>query len=467
MEYAIAGGVTLIFVLIYIFTRPKKRERFSRALKEEEFSEAARELARSLPPPKDGGGDIAEGKDARAVKKALSLSGRQWADEGLARLFLILKDRKDDVKVLLKEDLSSLQDLPSVGGRPRAVILAETVLENSRYIFCEDRVDIATEAFNAARTLTFSETANMKKAFEHVLIRKLSFLCARLGEICRLKRFAERAAKHPRMYSGKAKRLKSVIFSRFAAGELGYDTGKFEERYLALTDELAFYLNNVFDALDNVAIFDFSAYYEPCGILARFDPYVSASPKARENFAEKLCALSTRENLDEYAYAVRLENFGEYGKLPPFAVKRLKVAGGTLVLAHFSDDLLLLARALSSPVMMEFLFGEGSGKKGKSILKIAKIKSSFMPKRRAEEESCGIKIRGDTLFPPILPREAERTECVIVHNGVRHLVRAERSLEPWVRVNGTLMTGVPAVTLGQIPLDVTFGVADNASESAF
>ena len=109
MEYAIAGGVTLIFVLIYIFTRPKKRERFSRALKEEEFSEAAWELARSLPPPKDGGGDIAEGKDARAVKKALSLSGRQWADEGLARLFLILKDRKDDVKVLLKEDLSSLQ----------------------------------------------------------------------------------------------------------------------------------------------------------------------------------------------------------------------------------------------------------------------------------------------------------------------------------------------------------------------
>ena len=106
MEYAIAGGVTLIFILIYIFTRPKKRERFSRALKEEECAGAARELARSLPPPKDGGGDIAVGKDARAVKKALSLSGRQWADEGLARLFLILKDRKDDVKVLLKEDLS-------------------------------------------------------------------------------------------------------------------------------------------------------------------------------------------------------------------------------------------------------------------------------------------------------------------------------------------------------------------------
>ena len=51
--------------------------------------------------------------------------------------------------------------------------------------------------------------------------------------------------------------------------------------------------------------------------------------------------------------------------------------------------------------------------------------------------------------------ETESADFVLVHRGVKHRVHIERGDE-CVFVNGTKMTGVPSVTLGERPLDIRF-----------
>ena len=174
MEYAIAGGVTAVFILLYLITRPRERDSFTSAMNEEDYIAYARETARSLDAPSDGGNRINAAPYKRKVGKALRRAEKECGDAELKRLYMILSDRKDDIKRLINKDFSVLQDLPSVNGKARCVLVAETVLERSRYIFCADRVEIAAEAFNAARTLTFSEIETMRTAFEFVLFRKLA-----------------------------------------------------------------------------------------------------------------------------------------------------------------------------------------------------------------------------------------------------------------------------------------------------
>lgn len=458
MEYAIAGGVTALFIIIYLVTRPKPRERFTAALNEQAFAAYAKERAESLCAPANGGKEPDTAPMKKKVKRALALCDKECDDEGLLRLLLILKERKEDLAALAKEDFSRIADLPYANGKARAVTLAETVLCPSRYIFVADRAETAFAAFNAVRTLTFTETENMREAFRLVLLEKLSFICGRIAETERMMRAARRVARHPRLarFSRAPKIMKGSIFSYFCAGELGYDTEKFAERYLALTDETAFLLSNVIDSLDNTDIFDFSEYYEPVNILAHYDAYVSASPETRAAFMRKLGELSGAENLDEYAYALRLEGYGGYGKLPPLTVRRVSAGKGSAVLAHFDGDLVMLARALSSKEMMEMLFGQS--RKGGSILKNQKIKNSFMPKTKVVLADFGLTVEGDTLTAaPSLPDKIVSAECVVSHKGVDHRVRIVRG-EPGLVVNGTEMSGVPFVTLGDIPSEIIFTV---------
>lgn len=464
MEYAIAGGVTALFVIIYLLTRPAMRERFTAALKEEELAARARECAENLGMPSDGGKEPYTAAMKRAVMRALSHSARAADDGALEHLRSILRERKEDLEKLAKEDFSALGDLPYAKGEARAVTLARLVLENSRYIFCADRAETVIGAFNAVHTLTFSEIEQMEKAFRFVLFEKLAFLCARITKTEKVMRAAGHAAKHPRLATlfKTYKAMRGVIFSRFCAEELGYDITKFRDGYLALADETAFYLSNVIDAVDNIEIFDFSSYYAPVSVLREFDAYVSATPDTRAAFMKKLGELSGAENLDEYAYALRLRDYGGYGMLPPLRTLRFTAGKGSVVSATAKGDLTLLARALSSPEMMQLFFG---GKK-KSIIKKAKIKSSFMPKTRNVLADFGVRVDGDSLSVcRALPEGIVSVRCAIEHSGTVHEVEIVRGAPP-LTVNGTVMSGVPAVTLGDIPLHIVAG-ADTGVDKGF
>lgn len=172
-----AGGVTAIFIIIFLLTLKKEREEFSSVCDEKEFAALAEELARSLPAPTDGGKEIRFAPYKRKIKRALRRTDAECSDTELRRLFLTVADRKEELKKLTKTDFSVLQDLPAVNGTPRCVIIAEATLSHSRYIFCEDRTAKMLEAFNAARTLTFKEIDAMETAFRFALCKNWRF-CA-------------------------------------------------------------------------------------------------------------------------------------------------------------------------------------------------------------------------------------------------------------------------------------------------
>ena len=48
MEYAIAGGVTAVFILLYLITRPRERDSFTSAMNEEDYIAYARETAEAV-----------------------------------------------------------------------------------------------------------------------------------------------------------------------------------------------------------------------------------------------------------------------------------------------------------------------------------------------------------------------------------------------------------------------------------
>lgn len=459
MEYAIAAGVTAVFIALYVVLRPRPREAFDATLKENELVSAAKEFAASLPPPSDGGGNAPAQPYARYVKRALRAKS---PDPLISRIFEMLGEKREELKKLASEDFAPLQDLPCVNGKVRCVCVAETVLGHSKYIFCRERAEGVIKAFNEVRALTFAETDAMEKAFRYVLLKKLGFLCKNACLAERLRARALLTASHPRLFSYAAARfMKSTLFCRFCAEEMGYGTKNFQRKSDAVLDRIAEYVSNVLDSLENVAVFDFSEFYAPAEILKHFETYASATPEERAAFAKKLGELGERENLDEYAYAVRLENYGEFGTLPPFKVARTPLGKGSIVIAKFDADLLMLARALSSPVFMQMLFGEGEGK---CILKKSKIKNSYLPKNRTFGAEIALSSDGGVLtLPRELPENVESAEFVLTADGVRHRVRIERG-EPGLSVNGTVMKGVPAVKLGDIPLFVEVKVPPRGVE---
>lgn len=81
-----------------------------------------------------------------------------------------------------------------------------------------------------------------------------------------------------------------------------------------------------------------------------------------------------------------------------------------------------------------------------------------MPKNKVVLADFGLTVEGDTLTAaPSLPDKIVSAECVVSHKGVDHRVRIVRG-EPGLVVNGTEMSGVPFVTLGDIPSEIIFTV---------
>ncbi len=240
MEYIVAGGVTALFVILFLATLKKEREQFSHALKEDEFARYCKHIAEKLPPPTDGGKPVSLTASVRAVKRTLKIPK---SDDGeLLRLQLVLEEGKESVLKLAKEDFSTLENLPQVNGTPRAVLIADTVLGSSRYIFSADRAKCAIDAFNAARTLTFSEAEALQKCFVFVLMRKLGWLAKRIDGIEKMKSAGEKIAGAPSFYA-RSRLYGSVkgrtVFSRFCADALGYDTEKFVRSYREIADNTA------------------------------------------------------------------------------------------------------------------------------------------------------------------------------------------------------------------------------------
>lgn len=455
MEYAICFSVTAIFVLLYFVLKPAPRESFSVTFDDRKFCECARKTALELPDPQENGKPTDTAIYARCISRAERKIDSTDGEEFFRRFALTLSDRKKDLDELKKKDFSALQNLPSVNGRPRVCVIAEKILAHSRYIFCADRAETMLNAVNAVRTLTFPEIMALEDAFTQVLFIKTGLLCRRATTLDRIRKSAKRIAGKPYTYKSDRDfvRLKNnVVFSKFCGEELGYTAEQSTANYDSICDDTLFTLANVLDSLDNVRLFDFSVFYEPLKIIATFETYVKCDFECKKGFLTALSRQSTRENLDETAYAVRLLNYSDYGKLPPVRAKRLNFGSKKAVFAGFDDDIVTLARALSSETYMSLIYGKSS--KGKSTLENLKIKNSLLPKIRIVGTEFDFSVNEDKLkIHPRFPKDIERAEIVFHHKGVSHTVIIEPGTEE-LTVNGTVFKGIPDVYLGDIPLTI-------------
>lgn len=455
MEYAICAAVTAIFVLLYFLVKPAPRERFSVTLNDAEFRECALKTAYEMPDPQGSSGEPDIAVYSRYISRAERKIDVSDGEEFFKRFALTLADRKKDFEDLKKKDYSALQNLPSVNGRPRVCVIAEKILAHSRFIFCADRVETMLNDINAVRTLTFPEIMALEDAFTLVLHTKAGLLCKRATTLCKIRKSAKRIAGKPYTYKTDADfaALKNnVVFSKFCGEELGYATEQSSAAYDAICDDTVFTFENVLDSLDNVKLFDFSVFYEPLKIIATFETYVKSDFECKKNFLTALSRQSTKENLDETAYAVRLLNYSDYGKLPALKAKRLTFGGKKGVFAAFDDDIVTLGRALSSDTYMSLIYGKSTKKK--STLENLKIKNSFMPKIRIVGAEFDFSLNEDKLkIRPRFPEEVLRAEILFRHKGVEHTAIVEPGEEE-LSVNGTVFKGIPDVYLGDIPLTI-------------
>lgn len=455
MEYAVAAGVTIFFVFLYLLTRKKPRESAEEVCDEETFAKRAEEFASGLPAPQNGGKSISVKPFAKQIFKAMRVLDSEDSEKQFATFARTLKEKRKEIEEICAVDYAFSADLPSVGSVPRIYAVAKTVLSHSHYIFCADRCDTVFDAVNRRRTLTFAETDFARSAFYAVLTEKLGFLCADMCTLVKIRKHAKRIAAHPSLHKNSLlfKRLKnSAVFSRFCAAELYYETEKFDETFYGITDGLISCLNNVLDSFDNVRAFDFSSYYTPLEILSKFQVFVNADCECKRKFLDTVSKLSEKENLDETAYALRLAEYAERDRVPPTDTLRLSTYGKRAVIAVFREDMLLAARALTSETMMQMLFG--ASQKRKSIIKKTKIKNSFVPKIKQCAANFGISVNNDRLrINPRFPAEVVRAGVELSHKGVRHTVTIEAGEECLI-VNGTVMKGVPEVRLGDEPLEI-------------
>lgn len=459
VEYAVAGGVAVLFVVLYLLVKPVRRESFCEPLDENQFAAESRRLAEIMPPPERGGKDVGAAKYARKVKKAAKIALDDEDEKYFGRLYAPFREHGEEIESLCRTDFSRLADLPYTDGVPRTVKIADFVLTHSKYLLAEDRLDAALYAVTEKTTLTFEEMRAFPVAVRFCILKKLAATVEAAEKMRDIAARARRIAAHPARAASSSdfRALKrNAVFNRVCAEKLGYEGATFAKTFGNLADETVFYTENCFLSLRLLTLFDFSRYYNPLKIMAKYEVLKKSDEKTVTAFFNALSRQSERENLDETAYALRLENYTDKGFIPPLNVRMLGSGKRRISVVGENDDIVTLARALTSDTAMQLAFGAGTGKK-KSMEKLL-IKSPKPPKMLQYTVEMGISERdGNMTVKPSFPACVNGARIDFVHDGVRHSITFEKGETKAMTVNGTAMFGVPSVKLGSIPLDIKIG----------
>lgn len=459
VEYAVAGGVAVLFVVLYLLVKPVRRESFCEPLDEKQFAEGARRLAEIMPPPERGGKDVNAAKYARKVKKAANARLGDEDEKYFGRLYAPFCEHREEIESLCKTDFSHLADLPYTDGMPRTVKIADFVLSHSKYLLAEDRLDAALSAVTEKTTLTFDEMRAFPVAVRFCILKKLASAFDASEKMRDIAARARRIAAHPARAESSSdfRALKrNAVFNRVCAEKLGYEGATFAKTFGDLADETIFYTENCFLSLQLLTLFDFSQYYNPFKIIAKYEVLKKSDDKIITAFFNALSRQSERENLDETAYALRLENYIDKGFIPPLIVRTLGSGKRRISVVGEKDDIVTLARALTSDTAMQLAFGAGTTR-GKSVEKLM-IKSPKPPKTLRYTIAMGISERnGNLTVNPVFPSCVTGARLGFVYDGVHHGITFEKGETRTMTVNGTAMFGVPSVRLGSIPLDIKIG----------
>lgn len=453
MKYLIAGIVTFAFFTLYLIGKSKPREEFSALLSDEKYAIKLKEIA-DFQPVKSGNLTYDVKPFYKTIKKARKLAEKSDCDELkiLSELFKPIEKRAKSVK-----NCDEICDLPCIKNLSRMEIIAKTVLNSCEYNLIEDKVATAFETFNIISTVTFDEINVADKVFEYVLLEKAGFLASRVLTIDKIRKIAEKISKNPNKYE-KSKIYRILkdnnVFLYFSSNFRGEVTPSADAVYFDVVYSTRKILSAVTDSLERLSAFSFYRFYRPLEILNSYDVFRESGADEKIAFMTELCRQSTKLNIDEYVYALTIENYLNRAVPTPISAKKIQTPKSVVYVFDQKRNMIMLCRALSSKEMTS-LFFKNPHKNRKSILKNAFLKNTFAPFSEKNTLEFGVSIRGDNLFlEPSISSEFEKIDLDFSHDGVKHHVTILPSSVESLSVNGTKMKGIPCVKLGKTPLVV-------------
>lgn len=455
MEYLIASVVTLLFLAVYIVTKRSPREHFTRTLNDEDYIEKCGLTARKFGQASENGKCKYDGKPFyRTIKKALKVCKKSKCED--FREFLPYFEFMKNISKK-KKNFETLCDLPCVDDETRVVTMARLCLESCEYLLIEDKVATIFNAFNKISTVSFPEVDLMKDGLLYVYLEKVAFLGKRIITFDKIHKIAKKISTNPKRYekSKQYLRLKdNNVFLHFSSNEREESVKIADAVYLDVLNSTKRVLSNIADGMNLLKLFSFYRFYRPLEILDGYDVFNNADDSAKKTFLENLSCQSTKLNLDDYCYALVLDGYMKRVAPPTITAKKVSFGIGTIFTIYKKNDLISLASALSSNDIMSILYAK-TQKKQKSILKNIKIKNTFVPYTQQKTVKFGISIGNDNLtLSPSIPSDFAKIEFDLLSKGISHHITILPSDNEVLSVNGTVMTGVPCVKLGKIPLKI-------------
>ncbi len=453
MEYLIAGIVTFAFFTLYLIGKSKQREEFSKLLSDEKYVIKLKKIA-DFQAVKSGNLTYDVKPFYKKIKKARKLAEKSDCDE-LKILSELLKQVEKHAKGV--KNCDDISDLPCIKNLSRMEIIAKTALSSCEFNIIEDKIATAFETFNKISTVTFDEIKIADKVFEYVLLEKAGFLASRVLTIEKIRKIAEKISKNPKKYE-KSKIYRILkdnnVFLHFSSSFRGEVTPSADAVYFDVAYSTRRILSSIADSLERLSAFSFYRFYRPLEILHSYDVFRESGADEKISFMTELCRQSTKLNIDEYVYALTIENYLNRAVPTPIGAKKIQTPESAVYVFRQKRNLIMLCRALSSREMTS-LFFKNPRKNQNSILKSALFKNTFAPFTSKNTLKFGVSILGDNLFlEPSISSEFEKIDLDFSHDGVKHHVTILPSCVETLSVNGTKMKGIPCVKLGKTPLVV-------------
>lgn len=456
MIYAVSVLIIAVFAVLYLLFKPKIREEYcDRISNFDVYSRECRAFVRSMPLPKQSSVNLNENYFSTSIKSSIRKLGRMKDKNGFDMIFKLVPQ----IKALANSKFEDLNKLASVDGVPRIVKIADFCLSHSNFEFSEERIVSAINLQNEFRTLSFEEIIALNSAFLYVLFKRTAILMNNVATILKMKRIADKNAKHTNLIKDEKtyKELKqSKLFLSFCAENGNFDSNCLREASREYFENLAKTFENIFACKSEIDKMDFSSFYLPLQIFSKYEAFENATPEEKIAFLQLVKTLSDKENVDELLFAIRVDNYMKSASVGHKKYFGFDVLDRKYLVISAKKDVSMLASALSSDTMMRLLFGSN---KNKTILKSAKFENTFAKIGKFESVNLGISISNDKLrVRPNLPKNIERLDAVIKHNGALHTLHITRGEEKALYLGTTKLTGTSIVKLGNKPTEITVAI---------
>ena len=375
MEYLISAGITILFILVYMITRPKEREHFIKYMNGEEFLSYLKNSQKDdNPPVKTGKKEYSITKFVRKIKFVKFLLNKYSSSKNKQKQFIASKlgifgnliiENEKMLKDFSKTDFSPLDDLPSKNNCLRIENMCRLVLESNDFVLSNEKLEQIFNFCNSTSTITYPEIQNFHLMVKFLLIEKLYFIALRIENLIKIGKFAIRVVSRPKFYQNNKlyKQIKTNnVFLHFASSYQNQDCPYADLVFFDVIENIDQLTYTIFNELKFVDFYDFAKFYTPLQFFENIENFKNASPVSKEKFLTELSSQSSSLNIDEFFYAISLMKFYRREDQFFFKSKQAKFFNRSFNFTTFKSNLKTLAIALKYPMAMHLIFPTCKGK---------------------------------------------------------------------------------------------------------